>query len=57
MKEHPYHLEGNTVVIDRQDPTIGTQRKRIIRVTESELVWEDEIYHTREVYRRCEDRL
>ena len=33
MKEHPYTIEGEVVVIDFQDPTLGVQRKRIIRLS------------------------
>ena len=52
MKEHPYRIEGDVVVIDFQDPTLGVQRKRIIRVTDDELEWEDVEYQVRGVYQR-----
>jgi hypothetical protein len=52
MKEHPYVTEGNTVVIDFQDPTLGVQRKRVIRLTADVLEWEDEQFGVRGVYRR-----
>ncbi len=52
MKEHPYRLEGNTIVIDFQDPTLGVQRKRIIRLTADELEIEDQPSGHRGVYRR-----
>ena len=38
MREHPYRLEGDTLVIEFDD---GTQRKRILRVTPDLLEWED----------------
>ena len=52
MKEHPYVVEGNSVVIDFQDPTLGVQRKRVIRLTADLLEWEDEEFGVRGVYRR-----
>lgn len=52
MKEHPYHLEGDVLVIDFEDPTLGVQRKRIVRVNATELELEDLEYGTREVYTR-----
>ncbi len=41
MKEHPYRVEGNVLVIDFQDPSLGIQRKRIVRLTADELEIED----------------
>jgi hypothetical protein len=52
MKEHPYEIDGDVVVIDFQDPTLGIQRKRIIRLSDDTLEWEDEHYGVRGVYRR-----
>jgi len=37
MKEHPYRLDGNVLIIDFEDPTLGVQRKRILRLTDDEL--------------------
>ena len=44
MKEHPYRLEGNVLIIDFEDPTLGVQRKRILRLTDDELEFKDEQY-------------
>jgi hypothetical protein len=52
MKEHPYTIEGRTVVIDFQDPALGIQRKRVLLLTEDVLEWQDEQYGVRGVYRR-----
>ena len=52
MKEHPYTIEGEVVVIDFQDPTLGVQRKRIIRLSADTLEWEDEQFGVRGVYQR-----
>jgi hypothetical protein len=52
MKEHPYRLEGETLVIDFQDPALGVQRKRIVRLTPDELEIEDEASGARETLRR-----
>ena len=41
MKEHPYILEGNVLVIDFQDPALGVQRKEILRLTKEELELRD----------------
>src|SRR5438876_12152171 len=52
MKEHPYRLEGNVLIIDFQDPTLGVQRKRILRLTDDELEFKDEQYEGTEVLRK-----
>ena len=49
MKEHPYRIEGDVLVIDFEDPTLGVQRKRILRLSDDELVFEDEEYEGIEV--------
>ena len=41
MKEHPYTLDGNILVVDFQDPTLGVQRKEILRLTKEELELRD----------------
>jgi hypothetical protein len=41
MKEHPYALDGNILVVDFQDPTLGVQRKEILRLTKEELELRD----------------
>lgn len=41
MREHPYTLEGNILVIDFLDPTLGVQRKEIVRLTTDELELRD----------------
>ena len=51
MKEHPYRLEGNVLIIDFEDPTLGVQRKRILRLTDDELEFKDEEYEATEVIR------
>ena len=52
MKEHPYQLQGDVVVVDFEDPTLGIQRKRVVRVSADELEWEDQDFGVRETYRR-----
>jgi hypothetical protein len=52
MKEHPYRLEGDVLIIDFEDPTLGVQRKRILRLTDEELEFKDEQYEESEVLRR-----
>jgi hypothetical protein len=52
MKEHPYRLEGNVIVIDFEDPTLGVQRKRILRLTDTELEIRDEVFDAAEVLKR-----
>jgi len=44
MKEHPYRIVGDVLVIDFEDPTLGVQRKRILRLSDDELVFKDEEY-------------
>ena len=55
MKEHPYRLEGNVLIIDFEDPTLGVQRKRILRLTDDELEFRDEEYGFTEVLRKMKD--
>ena len=55
MKEHPYRLEGNVLIIDFEDPTLGVQRKRILRLTDDELEYKDEQYEDSEVLRKMTD--
>ena len=52
MKEHPYRLEGSVLIIDFEDPTLGVQRKRILRLTDNELEFKDEQYGGTEVLRK-----
>lgn len=52
MREHPYTLDGDVVVIDFLDPMLGVQRKRILRLTADELEWQDEATGIRGSYRR-----
>ncbi len=52
MKEHPYRLERDVLVIDFQDPTLGVQRKKILRLTKDELEIEDEPSGLRGTYHR-----
>jgi len=55
MKEHPYRLEGNVLIIDFEDATLGVQRKRILRLTDDELEFTDEQYEGTEVLRKMKD--
>jgi hypothetical protein len=55
MKEHPYRLEGNVLIIDFEDPTLGVQRKIILRLTDDELEFKDEQYEGTEVLRKMKD--
>ena len=55
MKEHPYRLEGNVLIIDFEDPTLDVQRKRILRLTDDELEFKDEQYDGTEVLRKMKD--
>lgn len=48
MNEHPYQLVGDTLIIDRGDPVVGTQKTRIVRITADTLVIEDVLSGTRE---------
>ena len=52
MKEHPYRLEENVLIIDFEDPTLGVQRKRILKLTDDELEFKDEQYEVIEVLRK-----
>ena len=55
MKEHSYRLEGNVLIIDFEDLTLGVQRKRILRLTDNELEFTDEQYQGTEVLRKMKD--
>src|SRR5437773_12006868 len=52
MKEHPYRLEGNVLLIDFADPTVGFQPKRILRLTDDELKFQDEAHGLTEVLKQ-----
>jgi hypothetical protein len=41
MKEHPYTLNDSLLIIDFQDPTLGIQTKKILKLTNQELVFRD----------------
>ncbi|MEX1139888.1 MAG: hypothetical protein WEB33_03705 [Bacteroidota bacterium] len=41
MKEHPYVLKDSLLIIDFQDPTLGIQTKKIIKLTLQEFVFQD----------------
>lgn len=41
MKEHPYTLNDSLLVVDFQDPTLGVQTKKILKLTRRELVFRD----------------
>lgn len=55
MKEHPYRLRGDILAIDFEDPTLGVQRKRILRLTADELELQDEASGYSEVLRRMKE--
>src|SRR5262249_27974541 len=55
MKEHPYRLEGNVLIIDFEDSSLGVQRKVILRLTDDELEFKDEQYEGTEVLRKMKD--
>ena len=52
MREHPYELDGHILVIDFEDPTLGVQRKEILRLTADELELRDVGQDDSTVYRR-----
>jgi hypothetical protein len=55
MREHPYTLEGNVLVVDFEDPVLGVQRKEILRLTPEELELRDpELDDSPTLYRRVE---
>jgi hypothetical protein len=54
MKEHPYRLEGDVVVVDFEDPSLGIQRKRVVRLSVDELEWEDVSSGVHGTYRRLQ---
>ncbi len=41
MQEHPYTVEGDTLVIDFRSVSLGVQRKRIVKLTPDVLVLQD----------------
>jgi hypothetical protein len=41
MKPHPYRLVADTLIIDREDPTIGIQKTRIVRLAGDTMMIED----------------
>lgn len=41
MQEHPYTLEGDTLVIDFRSVSLGLQRKHIVSLTPDALVLQD----------------
>ena len=52
MQHHPYHLVGDTLMIDRGDPSIGLQKTRIVRLTPDTLVIADVLAGTSEALLR-----
>jgi hypothetical protein len=44
MKEHPYTLKGDTIIVDFQDPTLGVQKKLVLKLTADTLVLQDVEY-------------
>ena len=50
MREHPYRLEGDVLVVDFDNPTLGTVRSRIVRLTADVLELEYERVGTRKLY-------
>jgi hypothetical protein len=49
MKEHPYRLEGDLLIIEFDD---GAQHKRILRLTADEMEWRDEKFGTVSLFHR-----
>jgi hypothetical protein len=41
MQEHPYTVEGDTLVIDFRSVSLGVQKKRIVKLTPDVLVLQD----------------
>lgn len=41
MQQHPYTLEGDTLVIDLRSASLGIQKKRIVNLTPDVLVLQD----------------
>ncbi len=41
MKEHPYTLNDSLLIIDFQDPVLGIQTKKILKLTLKEFVFRD----------------
>ena len=48
MRNHPYTMSGDTLLIDRGDPAIGIQKTRVLRGTADTLVIQDVISGTSE---------
>lgn len=48
MKNHPYMLKGDTIIVDFQDPTLGVQKKLVLRLTADTLVIKDVEYDASE---------
>jgi hypothetical protein len=44
MKEHPYWLKGDTIIVDFQDATLGVQKKLVLKLTADTLVFQDVEY-------------
>jgi hypothetical protein len=49
MKEHPYHLDGDVLIIQFDE---GDERKRILRLTADEMEWRDETFGTVSLFYR-----
>ena len=54
MKEHPYRLDGDTLIIQFDDAALGTQRKTVVRLTDSKLELKDVRGSETTLYRRVE---
>jgi hypothetical protein len=48
MKHHPYQLKGDTIIVDFQDPTLGVQKKLVLKLTPDTLVIQDVQYSATE---------
>jgi hypothetical protein len=48
MKNHPYQLRGDTIIVDFQDPTLGVQKKLVLKLTRDTLVIQDVQYQVSE---------
>ena len=48
MKNHPYQLKGDTIIVDFQDPTLGVQKKLVLKLTPDTLVIQDAQYQASE---------
>lgn len=54
MREHPYTLEGDTLVVDLRSASLGIQRKRIVRLTPELLILQDIELGSATEYRRVQ---